>query len=80
MTRPLIVSPEAEADIESAFRWYEDQRVGLGTEFLRVVEAGLSSIERNPEQYPVRYKGAGVLSSAGFPTRSSSWSIPRSSK
>lgn len=56
MTRPLIVSVEAEADIESAFRWYEDQRVGLGTEFLWVVEAGLSSIERNPEQYPERYK------------------------
>ncbi len=67
MTRPLIIRPAAEADIETAYRWYEDQRVGLGAEFLSVVEAGLSSIERNPERYPERYKRARRLVLRRFP-------------
>ena len=30
MTYELIVKPEAEADIEESFIWYEEQAVGLG--------------------------------------------------
>ena len=67
MTRPLIIRPAAEADIEKAYRWYEDQRVGLGAEFLGVVEAGLSSIGRNPERYPEHYKRARRLVLRRFP-------------
>jgi plasmid stabilization system protein ParE len=58
MTRPLILRLSAEADIEAAYRWYEEQSPGLGTEFLRAVEASLSSIERNPELYSQQYRRA----------------------
>jgi plasmid stabilization system protein ParE len=54
--RPLIVRAEAEADIEVAFRWYEEQSPGLGAEFLRAVDASLSGIEREPERNAAIYK------------------------
>jgi plasmid stabilization system protein ParE len=58
VTRPLILRPEAEADVEAAYSWYEEREPGLGAEFLRAVEASLSSIERDPELYPKQYKRA----------------------
>jgi toxin ParE1/3/4 len=56
MTRRIIIRPEADADIEDAYRWYEKQRDGLGADFLLCVEDGLARIQRNPEMYPIVYK------------------------
>ena len=56
MNYKLIVRPEAEAELEAAFVWYEQQVVGLGSQFLLVVDAAINSIQRNPLQYPVIYK------------------------
>ena len=53
----VIVRPEAENDIRDAFTWYENKREGLGYNFLLPVEAGLRFIERNPEIFPMEYKG-----------------------
>ncbi len=53
MTPEFIVQPEAEADLSKAFRWYEDKDKGLGSEFLRMVEACFAVIERYPQSYPV---------------------------
>ena len=54
--RRLIVRPLAEADIQAAFDWYEDQAAGLGHEFFRAVDACYATIERSPELYPVVYR------------------------
>ena len=62
MTRPLLLRPAAEGDIGEAFRWYEDQRPGLGADFLLAVEASLAAIEREPELYaPVHQQARRVL-------------------
>lgn len=53
----IIVRPEAENDIRDAFSWYENKREGLGYDFLLQVDAGLRFIERNPEIFPIEYKG-----------------------
>jgi toxin ParE1/3/4 len=45
--------PAAEHDVESAFRWYEDHRSGLGSEFLAAVDSAVSLIVSNPEIGPV---------------------------
>ena len=34
----LIISPEAELDIQDAFKWYEQGSSGLGSEFVRAVD------------------------------------------
>ena len=56
MNYKIIVRPEAEADLEEAFVWYEHQVIGLGSQFFLVVDAAINAIQRNPLQYPVIYK------------------------
>lgn len=51
MTRRLVIEPEAEADLHEAFAWYQDQRRGLGDEFLLAVEAAFAAIRRQPEAF-----------------------------
>lgn len=53
MTRKVIIRAEAEAEVQAAFDWYEEQSVGLGFEFLRAIDACLSSVRRNPFAYTV---------------------------
>lgn len=54
----VIVRPEAENDLKEAFSWYEDNRQGLGHDFLLQVDAGLRFIERTPNIFQPEYKGA----------------------
>lgn len=56
MNYRMIIRPEAERDIEESYNWYEDQSVGLGKEFLRALDAALTSILRNPLAYPVIHR------------------------
>ena len=56
MTKPVIVSPEAENDLNEAFLWYENKFSGLGLEFLLCVDAVIESIERNPQIYPIVHR------------------------
>jgi plasmid stabilization system protein ParE len=45
----LVLTPEADQDIEEAYWWYENQRLGLGEEFFRSLEAALDIIRNLPE-------------------------------
>lgn len=65
--QPLILRPEAEAEVEEAYRWYEERSAGLGTEFIRVVDAALEPIRRQPDLYPVKYKNARQVVLRRFP-------------
>lgn len=53
MTPRLLLQPEAHADIDEAFRWYEGRHIGLGYEYLRLVRVALARVERSPDAYPV---------------------------
>ncbi|MCR4320386.1 MAG: type II toxin-antitoxin system RelE/ParE family toxin [Candidatus Brocadiaceae bacterium] len=57
MKYKVIVMPEAEDDLKEAFSWYEDNRTGLGHDFLLQVDAGINFIKRNPDVHPIEYKG-----------------------
>ena len=67
MSRPLIVRAKAEADIESAFKWYEEQRPGLGADFIRSVDTALASVQREPELYQLVYRNARRVVLHSFP-------------
>lgn len=56
MIRPLVIRPEAEAEMTEAFDWYEERIPGLGNDFLLCVDATLNSIARSPELYPRIYR------------------------
>ena len=44
--------PEAEEDLESAARWYEERRRGLGGRLLDEVLHTIGLIAENPRRYP----------------------------
>jgi toxin ParE1/3/4 len=47
----LITHPEAQAELEAAADWYEQQEEGLGTEFLTAIEKALEAIQRSPKVF-----------------------------
>ena len=48
MTLPFRTASAAAAELEEAAAWYEEQRLGLGHEFLRAVDDALAFIARWP--------------------------------
>ena len=48
-----MIRPEAELDIQEAYQYYEKCEVGLGSEFIRSVDAIFSKVGRNPLAYPI---------------------------
>lgn len=56
MSLKLRISKEAEQDILSSYKWYEERRQGLGDEFLAELEITQQSIIEHPKSFPVRYR------------------------
>ena len=56
MMRLRAVEPEAEADLAEAYRWYENQRSGLGGEFIACVDAAFNRICKTPDLHAAVYK------------------------
>ncbi len=56
MTYSLVIRAEAELDIQQAYQYYEAREPGLGSEFVRAIDACLSKIRRNPMAYPKAYQ------------------------
>jgi len=54
--KTLIITEDAQQDLDSAYQWYQEQNHGLGQEFIRCVDAKLSAITRNPLYHQVVYK------------------------
>lgn len=48
---PIVIRAAAETDMMLAAEWYETRALGLGTEFLRAVDACFGLIQRVPEGY-----------------------------
>ena len=51
MKRQLILRPEAEADIDDVYSWYELRREGLGREFVMELDNTLASIRYKPKSH-----------------------------
>ena len=67
MEYPLIIEPEAELDLEQAVNWYNDQRPGLGQEFLECVEVVFDRIRQLPESHALAYENARLTLVKRFP-------------
>lgn len=65
---------EVLAELRETVSWYDEQRHGLGERFFQAVEATLSRIEENPEQFPMIYRDLrrallAVVIILGFPSQ-----------
>ena len=67
MTRPLVVEPEAAAELEEAGQWYEGRSAGLGLEFARLIRSTFAAIERSPLQFPEAAPGVRRVVMRRFP-------------
>jgi plasmid stabilization system protein ParE len=52
VTRPVVVGPIAEREVEHAARWYEARVEGLGQAFVEEVLRAFVAIEAGPETFP----------------------------
>ena len=51
MALPVVHRRKVGRDLAGAYGWYEDQRAGLGEEFLAAVDATFDAIEQVPEMF-----------------------------
>ncbi|MBI3939568.1 MAG: type II toxin-antitoxin system RelE/ParE family toxin [Acidobacteria bacterium] len=59
--------PAASADVDAAYEWYQEQRPGLGDEFVVAIDAAVASILAFPEAYPVVHRGVRRVLLERFP-------------
>lgn len=52
ITRRLIFTPGAEADIKESVVWYDSQKTGLGDKFVDEIDSISIRILKNPDQFP----------------------------
>jgi len=64
---PLQIIPTAEADITRAEDWYRNISSALGDRFLVSVRAALSTIQKSPKLFAVRYADIRMSMVKGFP-------------
>jgi plasmid stabilization system protein ParE len=63
----VLIRPVAETDLNNARNWYNDQRPGLGDEFLVSIAEAFSRLEEHPERYHVYYNGFRRILTVRFP-------------
>ncbi|MGH8128195.1 MAG: type II toxin-antitoxin system RelE/ParE family toxin [Gammaproteobacteria bacterium] len=67
MSLELRVRPEAEQDIEDAATWYEEQRLGLGQQFLDEVLGTFRRITEQSGLYPIMHRSTRRALTHRFP-------------
>jgi plasmid stabilization system protein ParE len=63
----LVIRPRAESDLREARSWYENQRAGLGTEFLAEIDTTIQILMRDPQRHPIYYRGFYRVLARRFP-------------
>src|ERR1043166_5667262 len=53
MSRTLVLRRVAQREFDAAADWYEQQRMGLGAEFIEEVNRVLADLPVNPEMYAI---------------------------
>jgi hypothetical protein len=48
----IIISPEAEIELNISKEFYESKQEGLGKDFIKEVDNTIDRIAENPEQFP----------------------------
>ena len=67
MTRRAAFGLRANRHVAGAFEWYEQQRAGLGSEFLSAVDEAIELLQQMPELGHVVHRDLRRLSLRRFP-------------
>jgi plasmid stabilization system protein ParE len=63
----VSVRPRARADLREIRKWYEQQRAGLGDEFLDHAEDALTGLEQSAGRFRLYYRDYRCLLTTRFP-------------
>jgi len=63
----LLYTERAKTDLSLAFEWYEEQRIGLGLEFLDCVESSIKNVLQTPDLYAKQYADFRRVLTSRFP-------------
>jgi len=53
MSFPLVFHPAVQAEVDDTYQWYEQQRTGLGNEFLEALEAVYGRLQATPQMHRI---------------------------
>jgi plasmid stabilization system protein ParE len=56
MNFPLVFHPDVQQEVEEAHDWYEQQRAGLGGDFLAELEKVYQALQLTPQRHQVIYQ------------------------
>ena len=56
MNLPLVFHPDVQGEVGSAYQWYEQQRAGLGDDFLAALEGVYAGLQTTPAMHQVIYR------------------------
>lgn len=67
MKLPLYLRSEALDDANQATKWYEQQSIGLGRQFMDRLNDVLDRIQQFPKLHAVEYQNVRLTRVPGFP-------------
>lgn len=67
MVRQIILAPNASAEIEEAYAWYENQELGLGERFFHNLKRAVHLAASQPTFYPVKFDAVRRIGVLKFP-------------
>jgi hypothetical protein len=67
MFENVRIRSEAELDLQDAYSYFEQCKVGLGTEFMECVENALAKVSANDEHYPIVHQSIRRILVRRFP-------------
>jgi plasmid stabilization system protein ParE len=66
MSLRVTLRPVARSEYVAAAKWYEDEKPGLGTQFVAAVEAAFAQIAGNPLQFAEEFPTTRCAPVEGF--------------
>ena len=51
--KTTILDPQVDAELDDAAAWYDEQKEGLGAEFLDAISAAVDTVRRLPRAFPI---------------------------
>jgi plasmid stabilization system protein ParE len=67
MNLPLVFHPDVKGEVDEAYRWYEQQRPGLGDDFLEALDEVFARLEHAAEAHQVIYRDVRQARPRRFP-------------
>lgn len=67
MFENVRIRPEAELDLQEAYSYFEQCRLGLGADFIECVQNALAKVLENHEHYPIVHKSIRRILVRRFP-------------